>query len=648
MIDPLTISKIFDSIDIIDVVSDFVHLKRRGANYLGLCPFHNEKTPSFTVSPAKGIFKCFGCGKGGNAVNFIMEHEHLSYPEALKYLAKKYGIEIEERELSEEEKKLSTEKDSLLIVSEYASNFFTEQLFQTDEGVEIGLSYFRERGFNEKVIKDFKLGYSPEKRDALTQSALNKGYKLEFLEKTGLSIVKDNYQFDRFAGRVMFPIFGLSGQVIGFGGRTLKTDKKIAKYLNSPESPIYNKSRVLYGLYHAKQEIIKKGLCYLVEGYTDVLSLHMSDIKNVVASSGTSLTEDQIRLLHRFTSDVTILYDGDPAGIKASIRGIDMLLEQGLNVRVLLFPEGEDPDSFSRKHSSSETIEYIEKNQQDFISFKAHLLNEEAKNDPIKRSALITDIVRSISVIDDKIKQSVYIQECSNIMNITETVLYAEVAKLTRKKIDDINKKKQQATLTPPGGKNIPAVPSFIDKVYFEAQEQEIIRLFLLYGNNKVSFLNRETNEHFEVRVADYIIDQLRNDELEMKNIINQKIFILAEEIIHNNEEIKTGFFTQHPDPEISQLSANLCSTKYQLSPMWKKRGAAAVDEDKKLNEILEDLFIKYKLNIVKEAKKELQNKLKRASKGNSESDINEILSQISTTNEIIKRLSEFQGRVII
>jgi len=648
LIDPLTISKIFDSIDIIDVVSDFVHLKRRGANYLGLCPFHNEKTPSFTVSPAKGIFKCFGCGKGGNAVNFIMEHEHLSYPEALKYLAKKYGIEIEERELSEEEKKLSTEKDSLLIVSEYASNFFTEQLFQTDEGVEIGLSYFRERGFNEKVIKDFKLGYSPEKRDALTQSALNKGYKLEFLEKTGLSIVKDNYQFDRFAGRVMFPIFGLSGQVIGFGGRTLKTDKKIAKYLNSPESPIYNKSRVLYGLYHAKQEIIKKGLCYLVEGYTDVLSLHMSDIKNVVASSGTSLTEDQIRLLHRFTSDVTILYDGDPAGIKASIRGIDMLLEQGLNVRVLLFPEGEDPDSFSRKHSSSETIEYIEKNQQDFISFKAHLLNEEAKNDPIKRSALITDIVRSISVIDDKIKQSVYIQECSNIMNITETVLYAEVAKLTRKKIDDINKKKQQATLTPPGGKNIPAVPSFIDKVYFEAQEQEIIRLFLLYGNNKVSFLNRETNEHFEVRVADYIIDQLRNDELEMKNIINQKIFILAEEIIHNNEEIKTGFFTQHPDPEISQLSANLCSTKYQLSPMWKKRGAAAVDEDKKLNEILEDLFIKYKLNIVKEAKKELQNKLKRASKGNSESDINEILSQISTTNEIIKRLSEFQGRVII
>lgn len=648
MIDPLTISKIFDSADIIDVVSDFVHLKRRGANYLGLCPFHNEKTPSFTVSPAKGIFKCFGCGKGGNAVNFIMEHEHLSYPEALKYLAKKYGIEIEERELSEEEKKLSSEKESLLIVSEYASKFFTEQLFRTDEGVEIGLSYFRERGFNEQVIKEFKLGYSPEQRDALTKSALNNGYKIEFLEKTGLSIVKENYQFDRFAGRVMFPIFGLTGQVIGFGGRTLKSDKKIAKYLNSPESPIYNKSRVLYGLYHAKQEIIKKGLCYLVEGYTDVISLHMSDIKNVVASSGTSLTEDQIRLLHRFTSDVTILYDGDPAGIKASLRGIDMLLEQGLNVRVLLFPEGEDPDSFSRKHSSSETIEYIEKNQQDFISFKAHLLNEEAKNDPIKRSALITDIVRSISVIDDKIKQSVYIQECSTIMNITESVLYAEVAKLTRKKIEDVNKKKQQQNVNALGNKNIPAVPSFIDKVYFEAQEHEIIRLFLLYGNMMVRFLNRETNEHFEIRVADYIIDQLRNDELEMKNVINQKIFTLAEEIIKNGEEIKTDFFTQHQDPEISQLSANLCSTKHQLSPMWRKRGAPVIDEEKKLNEILEDLFIKYKLNIVKEAKKKLYSKLKKAKTENPNADLDEILTQLSTSNEIIKKLSELQGRVII
>ncbi len=647
MIDPITISKIFDAAQIVEVVNDFVNLKRRGANYLGLCPFHNEKTPSFTVSPSKGIFKCFGCGKGGNAVNFIMEHEHLSYPEALRFLAKKYGIAIEERELTDDEKRLSSEKDSLLIVSNYAADFFAENLFATDEGVDIGLSYFRERGFNESIIKEFKLGYSPETRDALTQSALKNGYKLEYLDKTGLSIVKDNYSFDRFAGRVIFPIYGLSGQIIGFGGRTLKTDKKIAKYLNSPESPIYNKSKVLYGLFQAKQEIVKKAKCFLVEGYTDVLSLFMADIRNVVASSGTSLTEDQIRLIHRFTNDVTILYDGDPAGIKASLRGIDMLLEQGLNVRVLLFPEGEDPDSFSRKHSSSETIAYIDENEQDFISFKTRLLNEEAKNDPIKRSTLITDIVRSISVIDDKIKQSVYIQECSHIMNISETVIYAEVAKFTRKKIDEI-KKKDASFLSAPGAKNIPAVPSFIDKVYFEAQEQEIIRLFLLYGNQTAVFLNRETNEKVEIIVADYIIDQLRNDELEMKNIINQKIFILAEEIINDNREIHPEFFTQHPDPEISQLSANLCSIKYQLSPMWEKRGARMVEEEKKLNEVLEDLFIKYKLNIVKEAKKELQKKLKSAKDSGNKEDLQEILGQIGTTNEVIKKLSEFQGRVII
>jgi len=647
MIDPLTIQKIFDSAEIVDVVSDFVHLKRRGANFLGLCPFHNEKTPSFTVSPAKGIFKCFGCGKGGNAVNFIMEHEHLTYPDALRYLAKKYAIEIEERELSDEEKKLGSERESLHIVSNYASDFFADNLFKTDEGVEIGLSYFRERGFTEQIIREFKLGYSPEKRDAFTQEAQKNGYKIEFMQKTGLTISKENYHFDRFAGRVMFPIFGLSGQIIGFGGRTLKTDKKIAKYLNSPESPIYNKSRVLYGLYQAKQEIIKKDKCYLVEGYTDVLSLFMSDIRNVVASSGTSLTEDQIRLIHRFTSDVTILYDGDPAGIKASLRGIDMLLEQGLNVRVLLFPEGEDPDSFSRKHSSSETIEYIENNEQDFISFKAHLLNEEAKNDPIKRSGLITDIVRSISVIDDNIKQSVYIQECAHIMKINESVLYAEVAKITKKKIDDI-RRKSASSGSPSGNKNIPPVPGFIEKVFFEAQEHEIIRLLLMYGNKNASFFNPETNEHVEIRVADYIIDQLRNDELEMKNLLNQKIFNLAEDMIASNTELKTEFFTQHQDPDISQLSANLCSTKYHLSPMWAKRGARMLEEDKKLNENLEDLFIKYKLNIVKEAKKELQKKLKEAKENNQNESLIEILGQIKTTSEVIKHLSDLQGRVIL
>ena len=362
MIDPVTVERIIEAAQIDEVIQDFISLKRRGANFLGLCPFHNEKTPSFTVSPAKGIFKCFGCGKGGNAVNFVMEHEHLSYPDALRYLAKKYGIHIEEKELSDEEKKLGNERESMMIVNEAAAKYFENSLFNSDEGVAVGMAYFRERGFNEQTIKDFRLGYSHEERDAFTQWALRNGYKQEFLEKTGLSIFKEDYKADRFAGRVMFPIFSLSGQVIGFGGRILKTDKKLAKYLNSPESAVYNKSKVLYGLFQAKQEIIKQQKCFLVEGYTDVISLNMSGIKNVVASSGTSLTEDQIRLIHRFTEDVTILYDGDAAGIKASLRGIDMILEQGLNVRVVLFPDGEDPDSYSRKHGSAGTIEYIAKN----------------------------------------------------------------------------------------------------------------------------------------------------------------------------------------------------------------------------------------------------------------------------------------------
>jgi DNA primase len=647
MIDPVTVGRIIDAAQITDVIQDFISLKRRGANYLGLCPFHNEKTPSFTVSPAKGIFKCFGCGKGGNSVNFIMEHEHLSYPEALKYLAKKYGIEVEEKELTEEEKKLGNERESLMIVNEYAAKYFSNSLLNSEEGIAIGLSYFRERGFDEQTISEFRLGYSPEERNAFTNNALKNGYKSEFLEKTGLSIFKDDYSADRFAGRVMFPIFSLSGQVIGFGGRILKTDKKLAKYLNSPESPVYNKSKVLYGLFQSKQEIIKQQKCYLVEGYTDVISLFMSGIKNVVASSGTSLTEDQIRMIHRFTEDVTILYDGDAAGIKASLRGIDMILEQGLNVRIVLFPDGEDPDSYSRKHGSAGTIDYIGKNEQDFISFKTKLLNEDAKNDPIKRSALISDIVKSISVIDDSIKQSVYIQECSKILSIDENVLYAEVVKIRRRKIEDVQKQQFKSVL-PVNSKTIPAVPGFIDRIYYEIQEHEIIRILLLYGNSVVNFEDREKNVKYEIKVADYIIDQLRNDELEMKNVLNQKIFVHAENLIAAGKIIETEFFIMHSDPEISRLSADLCSTKHQLSPIWEKRGAPLLKEENKLPEILEDLFIKYKLNITKEGKKKLDEELKIAKKENVSETVNEIIMKITKTNEIIRLLSAMQGRVIL
>ncbi|HNQ69156.1 MAG TPA: DNA primase [Bacteroidales bacterium] len=647
MIDPVTIDRIIDSAQIVDVIQDFVSLKRRGANFLGLCPFHNEKTPSFTVSPSKGIFKCFGCGKGGNAVNFIMEHEHLSYPEALKYLARKYGIEIEEKVLSDEEKQLGNERESLIIINEYATKYFTNSLLNTEEGIAVGLSYFRERGFNDKIIDEFKLGYSPEQRDAFTENALRNGYKKEFLEKSGLSIFKENFQADRFAGRVMFPILSLSGQVIGFGGRILKTDVKTAKYLNSPESAVYNKSKVLYGLFQAKQEIIKQQKCYLVEGYTDVISLFMSEIRNVVASSGTSLTEDQIRMIHRFTEDVTILYDGDAAGIKASLRGIDMILEQGLNVRIVLFPDGEDPDSYSKKHGSSGTINYIKSNEQDFISFKTKLLNDEAKSDPIKRSSLITDIVKSISMIDDNIKQSVYIQECSKILDISETVLYSEIVKIRRKKIEESNKQ-QNRSILPISAKIIPAVPGFIDRIYYEVQEHEIIRILLLYGNSVVGFEDREKNIKYEISVADYIIDQLRNDELEMKNVLNQKIFMLAEGLIKQGKQIETDYFIKHPDPEISQLSADLCSTKHQLSPIWEKRGAPLLREEKKLPEILEDLFIKYKLNITNEAKKKLNEKLKLAKKENNQEVIDEIMQRIKKISGIIGILSNMQGRVVL
>ncbi len=648
MIDHITVEKILDTAEIVDVIQDFVSLKRRGANFMGLCPFHNEKTPSFTVSPSKGIFKCFGCGKGGNAVNFVMEHEHISYPEALKYLAKKYGIEVQEKELSEEEKKLHTEKDSIAIVNTFAVKYFSNNLFYTDEGIEIGLSYFKERGFNEHIIKEFQLGYSLDEKDAFTNQALKSGYQLEFLEKTGLTIVKDNYKIDRFSGRVMFPIFGLSGQVIGFGGRTLNNDKKTAKYLNSPESPIYNKSKVLYGLFQAKQEIIKQDKCYLVEGYTDVLSLYMSGIKNVVASSGTSLTQDQTRLIRRFTENVTILYDGDAAGIKASLRGIDILLEEGLNVRVLLFPENEDPDSFSRKSGSAATIDYINTNEEDFIRFKTRLLNEDAKNDPIKRSGLITDIVKSIAVISNDIKQTVYIQECSRILDIEENVLYSEVAKIKRRKYDEA-KKQEQRSVIPVQTKAIPPVPSYIDKVYYEAQEQEIIRLLLLYGNRTISeYKDADASEPRFVTVAAYIIDQLRNDQLEMKNLINQKIFNLAEEILDTGNEIVVEYFTKHTDPEISKLSADICSSRDQLSLIWEKRGAPLLEEDKKLPEILEDLFIKYKLNIVKEGKKNLTEELKKAKAESNEELISELILKITNTNEIVKKLSYIQSRVIL
>jgi len=433
MIDQQTINQIFETADIVDVISDFVTLKKSGANYKGLSPFSNEKTPSFMVSPAKGIFKDFSSGKGGNVVGFLMEHEKLSYPEALRYLAQKYNIPVEEKELSAEEIQQINERESLMTVTGFAAKYFHDQL-ELEEGKAIGMSYFRKRGFRDDILKKFQLGYSPEKRTAFTIEAGKNGYKKNYLVKTGLSIERDDYLFDRFAGRVIFPIHSLSGNVIGFGGRTLKSDKNIAKYLNSPESDIYHKSRVLYGLFQAKKSIVSKECCFLVEGYTDVIAMHQAGIDNVVASSGTALTTEQIRLIKRFSGDITILYDGDEAGIKASFRGIDMILEEGMNVKVVMLPAGEDPDSFAQSHSSSEFLEFIQSNEKDFISFKTEILLAEAQHDPIKRAQLITDIVKSVAVIPDGIMRSVFLKDSSLLLGVEEQVLYNEVNKIRHRK----------------------------------------------------------------------------------------------------------------------------------------------------------------------------------------------------------------------
>jgi DNA primase len=470
MIDQPTIDRITDAAQIQDVVSDYVTLKKRGVNLLGLCPFHNEKTPSFMVSPAKGIFKCFGCGKGGNSVHFIMGHEQVSYYEALKFLAKKYHIDVQERELSPQELAVRNDRESMFLVNEFAQKHFSHTLHNHIDGKSIGLSYFRERGFRDDIVQKFQLGYSLDQRDAFTQSALKAGYNKEYLVKTGLTFEgENNYVADRFRGRVMFPVHSLSGKVVAFGGRILKKDDKMAKYVNSPESEIYHKSNELYGIYFAKQAIVKQERCFLVEGYTDVISMHQSGIENVVASSGTSLTPGQIRLIHRFTENVTVIYDGDAAGIKASIRGIDLLLEEGLNIKVLLLPDGDDPDSFARKHNASDFIEYVEKQSSDFIRFKTNLLLKDAGNDPIKRAGLVIDIVRSISIIPNNIIRGEYVKECSTLLNVDEAMLYHQINTLKT------TEQEKNATRKPNDYADIPQFDDILLCRYYKHKQNEIL-----------------------------------------------------------------------------------------------------------------------------------------------------------------------------
>ena len=647
MIDRSTIEKILDAAQIVDVVQEFVPLKKRGVNFLGLCPFHNEKTPSFTVSPSKEIFKCFGCGKVGNSVNFVMEHEHLTYPEALKYLAKKYHIEVVEKELSQDEIDKQNERESLLVVTAYAARQFTENLFHSDEGISVGLTYFKERGFRQDTLKKFEVGYSFEKRDGFSQKALDDGYKQDFLVKTGLSIQHESRIFDRFSGRVMFPIHSLSGQVLGFGGRVLKSDPKSAKYLNSPESEIYHKSRILYGIYQARKAISQEDRCYLVEGYTDVMSLHESNIENVVASSGTSLTQEQVRLIKRFTQNITILYDGDPAGIKASIRGIDLVLEEGMNVKIVLLPEGEDPDSYSKKLSNEEFNKYLKENETDFIRFKTQLLLSESNNDPVKKADLIRDVVKSIAVIPEAITRTVYIKECSTVLEVSEPILYHEVNKLRQQKnFQDRNKY--------PGPEDLPVPPPVIVKPVLKESvgrysEKEVIRLLLKFGSAEFErSVNKEDGKEEILTVSDYVVREITSDDLSFDDMVCGKIF--AEFRFHAEQGLIAGDkqFVKHEDPEISSLSADLLADSHELSRIWKDKQTYVETEEMKLKEIVGDAVLKFKSDKIIIKRKEIMALLEEAVKANDIEKVLQLQKRYANLSVVLGLISKKLGNRIL
>ena len=646
MIDQATVDKIFDSADIVDIISEFVSLKKRGSNYLGCCPFHNEKTPSFSVSPSKGIFKCFGCGKAGNAVTFIMEHEHLTYVDALKFVGKKYGIEIQERELTPEEKHQNDDRESMMVLSSFAQKYYSDILHKSGEGKSVGLSYFKERGFTGKTVEKFQLGYSLDSRSEFSKAALKEGYKAEFLTRTGLSLDKNGELIDRFYGRVMFPIHSVSGRVIAFGARTLKSDKNIAKYLNSPESEIYVKSRSLYGIFFAKKALTQYNKCYLVEGYTDVISMHQAGIENVVASSGTSLTVEQIRLIKRFTPNVTVLYDGDSAGIKASVRGIDMLLEEGMNVKALLLPDGEDPDSFSRKHPIDELQRYITDNEQDFISFKTKLLLNDTKNDPLKKAALITDIVKSIAIIPDNITRSVYIKECSRMLDADEEMLFGEVSALRRKKLTATDYRPDRAENREPEThkEQKKPLPDFVTGVYCDEQEKELVYYLLKYGESPL-FVN-ELNQ--TETVAQYIIDQLKNDKLELQNLQYKQIFDEYERMMQGETGVSVKHFINNPDEKICELTVNLLSEEHSLSQLWYKRQGIIEEEKDKLQRAIPKAIAVYKVKILNQAIAKFTSQLEEATSKQDNEGLLLLIRQIALLNEHRRRFSEELERTIL
>jgi len=650
-----TIDQVYETARLEEVIGDFVRLKKSGSNFKGLSPFSDERTPSFMVSPVKQIWKDFSSGKGGNVVAFLMEHEHFTYPEAIKYLAKKYNIEVEETERTDEQKQEANERESMYLVSEFAQNHFSEMLWESELGKAIGLTYFKERGFSNDTIEKFGLGYCLDQWDGFTTSALDKGYQLKYLEKTGLTIVKEDEddtsksrKFDRFKGRVMFPIHSMSGRVLGFGGRILTNEKKAAKYLNSPESDIYHKSKVLYGIYYAKHAIAKENNCYLVEGYTDVIQFHQRGIENVVSSSGTALTPEQIRLINRLTKNITVLFDGDAAGLRASLRGIDLILEQGMNVKICSFPEGEDPDSFAKNNALEDVELYLSENSKDFIQFKASLLMQEAANDPIKRAETVRDIVNSIAKIPDRIQKEVYIQECANIMTISEDVLYSTLAQIEKKERLDASKKPK--TESKPF--DVVKTETAIEKVDVQFElEQKIIEMLLLYGDKEESFedLVLKENEKGDLelepesvtaKVYEKIYLDLQDDEIELANEQFREIYAKLIEGLNSDEDFSINNFLAELDQDtISQVSSILMEEEKYTLHNWERKDIYPKDKDKGVAQLVSETILTLRCFLIKKRMLELQQKTEDVQEDNRET-IEEIMNYLNLNKLLNQKLN--------
>ena len=653
MISQNSIAQVFETARVEEVIGDFVQLKKSGSNFKGLSPFSDERSPSFMVSPVKQIWKDFSSGKGGNAVTFLMEHEHFTYPEAIKYLAKKYNIEIEETERTDEDKAQQDARESLYLVSEYANTYFQKVLHNTDQGKAIGLSYFKERGFKEETIKKFQLGYSLDEWQAFTDDALGKGYNIDFLEATGLTIVKDQKRFDRFKGRVMFPIHSMSGRILGYGGRILTADKKAAKYLNSPESEIYHKSKVLYGLFYAKQSIAKEDNCYLVEGYTDVIQLHQTGIKNVVSSSGTALSSDQIRLINRLTNNITVLFDGDAAGIRASIRGIDLILEQGVNVKVCTFPDGEDPDSFAKSNTLLEVTEYLNENAKDFIQFKASLLVKEANNDPIKKAETIREIVNSIAKIPDQIKREIYIQECARIMDISESVLFSTLAQITKKDFQEANKIYKQEQKAFDVVKNEPQTSKKVD-IQFEL-ERKIIEILMLYGDRTERFEDLMLKEDevsgdlileptiHETRVFEKIYLDLQEDEMQFSNNQFKTLYYSIIDKLNQDQDFSTKNFINQLDQEAASTVTSILmeDEKYNLHD-WERNQIIPKEKQHGVSQLVSQTILSLRCYLIDQKVAQYKNETL-----NENSDSRAIIEDVKDYVGLKMLLSRKLGKVI-